>query len=62
MIDQSEIVTPEWMKQQIEKKDCYNRDLAKYLGVSDIQVSLWVHGKRNPSKAAKAAIYHFLKD
>jgi DNA-binding transcriptional regulator YiaG len=55
------IVTPKWIKDRLKEKGLEQNHLARYLEVSKSQVSQWMTGTRNPSKAAKAAIYMFFE-
>ena len=54
-----DIVSPDWIKQQLKDNNTSQRDLAIGVNVDDRQISDWLAARRNPSNAAKAAIWYF---
>lgn len=55
------IVTPEWILLRLKEKGMSQVDLAGLANVKDTLISQWISGYRNPSGAAKAALYYILK-
>ena len=55
-----QIVTPDWVKEQLTSRNVTIGELAKGVNVSHSQVNQWLSETRKPSRAAKAAIYYFL--
>lgn len=54
-----DFVTIDWIKQQLKDNQISQREMAAGVNVDERQISDWLSGRRNPSSAAKAAIWYF---
>jgi len=56
-----EVVTPEWIKAQMEQLKMSQKDLANALNTTESYVSLWLSGHKNFSRSSKVAIYYYFQ-
>lgn len=49
-----------WLKRTGKEKHVTQRDIAKYVGVTEASVSRWVRGERYPNKRQMEKILKFL--
>lgn len=56
-----DFVTSEWIRQMLKYLDLSQNELADGVNVTPQQISAWLNGTRNPSGAAQAAIFYYLK-
>lgn len=56
-----DIVTPEWVDDQIRELGVKGRHVAKDLDLSPSELSAYINGHRNLSKRAKAMFYYYFK-
>jgi len=54
-------VTIDWVKTKVKELEISHRELAIGVNVQDPQISQWFSGHRNPSGAAMAALYYFIR-
>lgn len=56
-----DFVTPTWIKKNLDDLGISQNELAAGVNVNATQISMWLNGTRNPSGAAQAAIYYFIR-
>lgn len=56
-----DFITPDWIRKKLKHLDISQTDLAEGVNVTPQQISAWLNGTRNPSGAAQAAIFYFVK-
>jgi DNA-binding XRE family transcriptional regulator len=56
-----DFVTSEWIRHMLKDLNISQNDLAEGVNVTPQQISAWLSGTRNPSGAAQAAIFYFIK-
>lgn len=54
-------VTPEWIKEQLDKHELGQKDLAIALNVDKANISNWLNERVNLSKPARAALYYYFQ-
>lgn len=56
-----EIVTPEWIQEQINKIGLYNKDITRQLGVTNSEMSLFLSGKKPLSLKVRSMFYYYFE-
>jgi len=55
-------IDSEWIKHKMEKFGLKNVDLSNALEINPSTLTQWISGNRNPSGAAKAALYFYFEN
>ena len=54
-------VTPEWVKEQMDRYGLKSRDVSKHIGIDKSSFSLMLSGNRKLSRLARSALFYYFK-